>query len=291
MYVLTGRAGYLVAALLLLVAAPSAAILLDRESGSENGGTCPHCHHHRRHHHGRVKANLIDHDTIVVLGSSVAWGQGAGDGLGWVEHLAASVKQLNPKRKFMNLAVPGYTIKRSKKEWNDPSEFENASAVIIGLSLGNEGFASIAGDTEKSANKQAEMRDYYLTNLKGFAESFTVPVLLGGVYPNGGYDDSHEKHLQECNRVMKTWRFPMFDFLSATDDGHGKWKDGMMSDAYHPNAEGHMEMAQAITGQEMHHLLKREGKTRYRDHPNDKGHALMAQSILQKQIDMLAGLD
>merc|ERR1719235_937945 len=101
--------------------------------------------------------------------------------------------------------------------------------------------------------RQKETRDSWLSEMKTFADSFKIPVFLGGVYPRGvskevsKEETSIGEHLLECNRVMKTWKYPLFDFLSATDDGTGAWRAGLMHDKTVPNSFGHKAMVNAIT--------------------------------------------
>jgi lysophospholipase L1-like esterase len=189
-----------------------------------------------------VKSPPIDRDTIVVLGSSVANGTGA-FGHGWADILIEKVQQRNPKKKLLNFAYPWITLAQASERW-DPANYENASAVILGLSLGNEGI------TDLSRQQTKKLMIGWTSELLGFADRFTVPVFIGGLYPHGNYTYKHELAIQEANRVIKTSKYPVFDFLSQPiDDGNGKWREELMTqdDPVHPNAEGHKLMAQAIT--------------------------------------------
>lgn len=188
-----------------------------------------------------VKHPPIDRDTIVVLGSSVANGTGA-FGHGWADILIEKVQQRNPKKKLLNLGFPLVTVAQASDRWN-PAKYENASAVILGLGLGNEGIADL------SRQQCKKLMSGWTSELLAFADTFTVPVFIGGLYPHGNYTYKHELTIQDGNKIMKTWKYPVFDFLSQPiDDGSGKWREGLSSDdPVHPNAEGHKLMAQAIT--------------------------------------------
>jgi len=228
---------------------------------------------------GVVPAPLTEKDispkTIVIIGSNVAVGAGSGDGhKPWATQLAELVQERSPDTIIVNDAVFNFSLQQSKDRWANQPALEKASAVIISLNLG------IAELSNLTTQQQKEYRDSWLSELKSFADTFHVPVFLGGVLPYGrsAQDPPEpmevllqtvrqeqppyiEEHLLECNRIMKTWKYPLFDFLSATDDGTGAWKPGLMK----PNNGADYK-------------------------PNDAGHKAMVEAITPKQIDMLAGL-
>lgn len=218
---------------------------------------------------GKVPRPLTENDirpkTIVIIGSEVASGAGSGDGgISWTTRLEELVQERNPDMRFVNDAVYHFNLSRSKERWANQPALDKASAVIIGLNL------DIAEFSNLTTQQQKEHRDSWLSELKSFADSFHVPVFLGGVFPYGrsAQDPADpielltklprkeqppyiEEHLLECNRIMKTWKYPLFDFLSATDDGTGAWRVGHMRpnknrDAW-PNQFGHKAMAEAFT--------------------------------------------
>jgi len=192
-----------------------------------------------------LTADDINHDSIVVIGSAVA--AGGGEGTGWPFLLQDLVREKNQQKNFVFDAISGFNMKKAKDRWANNPAFDNASAVIISLSLGNEGIA------KQTAEQQKETRDSWLSEMKKFADSFKIPVFLGGVYPRGNSTEVSQEetpigeHLLECNRVMKTWKYPLFDFLPATDDGTGAWRAGLMHDKTVPNSFGHQAMVNAIT--------------------------------------------
>jgi len=59
------------------------------------------------------------------------------------------------------------------------------------------------------------------------------------VYPNNYYQAHHYEYLRRMDEEMHTWGVPVLDFLPAVDDGKGRWKEGLYSDALHPNDVGH----------------------------------------------------
>jgi len=221
----------------------------------------------------------IDNNVIVVIGSEVASGSGVSDGNpSWVTRLEELVKERNMNKMIANDAVYNYDLQESTARWANQPALEKASAVIISLNLPFAEFSNL------TAKQQTEKRDSWLSELKSFADSFHVPVFLGGVFPYGRSKEEPptlmeamftlagsngtraeqptyiEEHLLECNRIMKTWKYPLFDWLSATDDGTGAWRAGMPQ----------LSPTCAV--------------------PNEKGHKAMVEAITPKQIDMLAGL-
>lgn len=221
----------------------------------------------------------IDNNVIVVIGSEVASGSGAADGNpSWATRLGELVKERNANKMIANDAVYNFDLQKSTARWANQPAFEKASAVIISLNLPLAEFSNL------TAKQQTEKRDSWLSELKSLADSFHCPVFLGGVFPYGRSKQDPptlmeamftmsgnnvtraeqptyiEEHLLECNRIMKTWKYPLFDWLSATDDGTGAWRAGMPY--LSPTCAG----------------------------PNEKGHKAMVEAITPKQIDMLAGL-
>jgi len=115
---------------------------------------------------------------------------------------------------------------------------EKPDIVIIALSLSNEGlhYSEDACVTfETNIKKLIEM----------VKEISAIPI-LGGLYPNNMYTQRHYELVKKMQGEMMTWGCPVIDFLRTTDNGNVHWKQGIFSDAGHPNDKGHQLMYQAI---------------------------------------------
>ena len=71
-------------------------------------------------------------------------------------------------------------------------------------------------------------------------------MVLGSVYPHNQYKEVHYELLMQLYSHQCQWGFPVIDFLSATDDGCGRWREGMWKDSGHPNQTGHRAMFKAV---------------------------------------------
>jgi len=68
-------------------------------------------------------------------------------------------------------------------------------------------------------------------------KALNASIIIGGVYPSNSYDPSHYEALKQVQEVlhsfprkqinleqdMKSWGYPYLDFLSAVDDGQGRF--------------------------------------------------------------------
>ena len=77
-------------------------------------------------------------------------------------------------------------------------------------------------------------------------------VILGGPYPHNSYAQHHVNALRGVQKSLQTKYaedqipHPIIDFLSASDNDKGHWREDEYEDAGHPNSKGHRSMASAI---------------------------------------------
>eukprot|EP00965_Chrysotila_dentata_P235430 6200743-Pleurochrysis_carterae.AAC.3 len=132
-------------------------------------------------------------------------------------------------------------------------------AVVIGLSLANEGLF-----LARDVSEIDRVRDRFLDGMQKLAEtaqaSGAMPV-IGGVYPNDFYEPVHAQTLRSVEATMRGWTtsrgWKYISFLSALDDGEGRWQRGLSADPSHPNEEGHKAMFDAIDISLFDELVKR----------------------------------
>jgi len=185
------------------------------------------------------------HD-VIVIGSSVAFGQSAMGNRGWATLLAEVLKSKYSLEVY-NAALPGSDTGAALETLQGVLAFCRPRAVVIGLAPANEGLRSVR--TLVDAKRVAT---YYLTGLWKIIQTARLngaAVMLGGVYPNGKYQPTpHAEVLHQIQADMMSWTYPVFDFLAAVEDSinPGQWKPGTFADAGHPNDLGHRLMFSAV---------------------------------------------
>ncbi|MDX2212304.1 MAG: DUF1796 family putative cysteine peptidase [Oculatellaceae cyanobacterium bins.114] len=179
---------------------------------------------------------------IVVIGSSVALGCSAWLLQGWAWHLGQALQQ-RYGHQLVNLSEIGTNVSTTIARFSQVVAPEKPDIVIIALSLGNEGLASSPPSQRRAIQQHFENGLHQLVKM---TRELGARPILGGVYPNGGYLPEHYGLLRETHKCMLTWGVPVLDWLSAVDDGQGRWKPGMWIDPAHPNTLGHRQMAEAI---------------------------------------------
>ena len=189
---------------------------------------------------------------VMVVGSSVARGKNAywlGFPFlrnGWAFLLGRRLCESHGLQ-MVNAAVPGNTVSKTRSNIATLLAEHRPKAVVIGLSTANEGLSS-SQDLE-AANASAVAFEKALYALAGEIAAYpTVDlVVLGGVYPNNRYRDYHVEALRQLNdRMLVQSSYPVIDFLVATDNGSGGWRENEWYDAGHPNSAGHRAMFEAL---------------------------------------------
>jgi lysophospholipase L1-like esterase len=178
---------------------------------------------------------------VAVIGSSVAAGFNAWLVRGWAWRLREALRALGID--LANVSEPGANVVRTIQRFPEVVPPERPDVVVIGLSLGNEGLANCGPGEGRPVQKGFEEG---LLRLVRMTEDLGATPVLGGVYPNGNYSLEHYELLRETRERMLSWGIPVLDWLSALDDGAGKWKPGIWFDPGHPNSEGHRLMFEAI---------------------------------------------
>jgi len=179
---------------------------------------------------------------IVVIGSSVALGHKAWLLEGWAWQLAQTLQQQHGHQ-LVNVSAVGANVSRTIARFSEVVVPEQPDIVIIALSLGNEGFAYCPPHARRAAQRQFESG---LQELVKMTRAIGAHPILGGVYPHGDYSAEHQWLLYDTHCRMQTWGVPVLDWLSAVEDGQGRWQMGFTFDPSHPNTLGHRQMYEAI---------------------------------------------
>ncbi len=179
---------------------------------------------------------------LVVVGSSVAYGSGATEDRGWAYMLKEEL-QASGRWEVINKSIGGNRTSDVLGRLDRDVLVYNPDIVVVGLSLANEGLAG-----------NADVQEVYTSYRNGLKKIIQVlqandivPVICN-CYPNSGYDQLKYDLICQMNREIASWPVASINFLSATDDGHGRWVEGYLKDGGHPNDAGHREMFYNIPG-------------------------------------------
>ncbi|MFB2879901.1 DUF1796 family putative cysteine peptidase [Floridanema aerugineum] len=179
---------------------------------------------------------------IVVIGSSVALGCNSWLLRGWSWHLEQALQE-KYGHILVNVSELGAHVSRTIERFPLVIAPEQPDIVIIALSLGNEGFVYCPPHQRRAVQRHFERG---LQQLVKMTKEWGAMPILGGLYPNADYSLEHNWLLRDTHNRMLTWGVPMLNWLDTIDDGAGRWKPGISSDAAHPNSLGQRLMFEAI---------------------------------------------
>ncbi|MGI4832781.1 MAG: SGNH/GDSL hydrolase family protein [Janthinobacterium lividum] len=221
-------------------------------------------------------ADSLDALKIVFLGSSVPYGQGATNKVGYPSRYAAVLQQrhaagLGPAWTTANVSVPGDNTGKVAARWRRDLLPQRGRYVVLALSLGNEG---IHGGGQP-------IFEQFRRNLQALVARARadgrVPVVTN-CYTRNDFTPEDYAFTKQLNLLLHAWAVPTVNLLGAVDDGQGHWAPGYWSDALHPNDLGHAEMSRALVPSLFDAL--RAGKPVPRAQPS-AGLALAAGTALQ----------
>jgi lysophospholipase L1-like esterase len=202
--------------------------------------------HLRAAHHptASVADTLPDDLKIVVLGSSVPYGQGATNKYGY----AARYGTLLARRAatshgapwaLTNISIPGDNTVKVLARWRRDLLPQRGRYVVLALSLGNEGIHE----------RGQPMFDQFKANLQQLitmARAQGMVPVVTNCYTRNDYTPADYAFIRQMNLLLHTWAVPSVNLLGAVDDGAGHWAPGYWDDALHPNDLGHAELAHTI---------------------------------------------
>jgi lysophospholipase L1-like esterase len=181
--------------------------------------------------------NVSAKKRLLIFGSSVALGVGDPTGKGWAGRLADAIK---PDWQVVNRSISGNNTTDLLRRFDRDVASERWDAVWIGMSLWNEGIWG---------SDPGEVHANYVKNIRQLIAQIrqegAVPI-LSGTYPNNHYSEREYSYCRRFNDELNRWGVAGVDFMSAVDNGSGKWMSGYFSDALHPNALGHEAMFNEI---------------------------------------------
>ncbi|MDB6079527.1 MAG: hypothetical protein JWO82_3274 [Akkermansiaceae bacterium] len=188
---------------------------------------------------------------VVVAGSSVAFGYGADTPpQSWAGRLGTLLETQAPLApgsnvtwQYGNASVSGNnTAAVLSRYQNDVAvAHKDASIVIIGLSLANEGLVgSTTPQPVFDSFKNGMLQLIENVKAQGAYPMFTL------CYPQNTYNAEQYEYIKRMNLLMNSWGYPSINLLGAIDDGSGHWAPGYSFDDGHPNSAGHGELFYSI---------------------------------------------
>lgn len=175
---------------------------------------------------------------VCFFGSSVCKGVGAQDEHGY----AYMVGENLPKGwEYVNLSVSGNCTYDLFARYDRDMKPEQAKYVVIGLSLGNEGLH------EKGFRAMLSYRENMPRLIKMLQEDGHT-VIVANNYSRADFNEVDFRDLCIVNLEVQQWDVPTVNLFGNIDDGAGHWAEGFWNgeDIWHPNTEGHAQMASAF---------------------------------------------
>jgi lysophospholipase L1-like esterase len=191
-----------------------------------------------------TNSTALDNLKIVYFGSSVPYGQGATNHIGYT---ALFTKILEERKadgtgkawKTVNISVPGDNTVKLLKRWSADLPPQRAKYVMYALSLGNEGLH------EFGKVKYDQFKANMIRLIKMAKDNGYIPIICN-CYTRNDYTLADYSCIKQMDMWIHTLDVPSINLLGAIDDGNGKWMPGYWSDTLHPNDAGHLEMAYTI---------------------------------------------
>lgn len=202
----------------------------------------------------------VQNKKIVVLGSSVALGQGSPSFNGWARRLATALTPYGYT--VVNKAISGNKTNDCIGRFYTDVVTENPGIVILGLSLANEGL--IGGQKEVVYSQYIKN----MLRLVAMCREMGYKVVVTGVYSNNDYTAEDYSYLIQADQELENSDIPYINFLGAVDDGTGHWRAGMFENAGHPNDVGHESLFRAFPLSLFDNLSKGNNVTPVAVNPN-----------------------
>lgn len=175
---------------------------------------------------------------VCFFGSSVCKGVGADDEHGYAYLVS---EQLPRGWEAVNLSVSGNNTFDLFARYDRDMKPEKARYVVMGLSLGNEGLH------ENGERAMLSYRENMPRLIKMLQDDGHVVIVCNN-YSRADFNDIDYRDLCITNLELQEWDVPTINLFGNIDDGAGHWAEGYWNgeDIWHPNTEGHRQMASAF---------------------------------------------
>lgn len=185
-------------------------------------------------------------NNLTFFGSSVCNGSNAESKHGYAWRFFYNNIIDTTKYRYYNVSTGGdNTIKIEKFDRLTNKLYPtNPDFVVIGLSLSNEGIRNKIDN-----NSREQILEQFRSRLLALADSLNIqgirPVIVN-CYAHSDFTKDEYRFTKKMNRIINTWKYPSINVLGTIDDWEGRWVEGYVSNAGHPNTLGHQEMSYAI---------------------------------------------
>lgn len=175
---------------------------------------------------------------VCFFGSSVCKGVGAEGEHGYAYMVG---ENLPDGWEYVNLSVSGNCTYDLFARYDRDMKPEKAKYVVLGLSLGNEGLH------EKGARALLSYRENMPRLIKMLQDDGHVVIVCNN-YSRADFNDVDFRDLCRVNLELQEWDVPTINLFGNIDDGAGHWANGFWNgeDIWHPNTDGHQQMASAF---------------------------------------------
>lgn len=175
---------------------------------------------------------------VCFFGSSVCKGVGAEGEHGYAYMVG---ENLPDGWEYVNLSVSGNCTYDLFARYDRDMKPEKAKYVVLGLSLGNEGLH------EKGARALLSYRENMPRLIKMLQDDGHVVIVCNN-YSRADFNEVDFRDLCRVNLELQEWDVPTINLFGNIDDGAGHWANGFWNgeDIWHPNTDGHQQMASAF---------------------------------------------
>lgn len=193
---------------------------------------------------GTYKIYPINPLRISQMGSSVSYGWGATNNQGYAYRYDQLLSERFAVNKGLNWSISNISIGGNAtpdllNRWETDLLNDNSKYVVYALSLGNEG---IMGGGQAKFDQFKNNMQLLIAKARAAGK---IPV-IANCYAHGNYTATEYNFVKQMNLLIHKWDVPSYNLLGADDDETGKWVTGYVSDAAHPNTEGHIEFYHTI---------------------------------------------
>ena len=186
----------------------------------------------------------LDPRGIVVMGSSVARGQGAPGDMGYAFQYGELLEDRfaegdGQNWDLTNISVGGNNTVDVTERWARDLAPLCDKYVVYGLSLANEGIRT------RGQAAFDDFRDNMLALIERARNRGIQPVVVGN-YARRDFNATDYGFIRQMNLLIHQWDVPSVNVLGTNDNGQGNWVTGYEADLGHPNQAGHTEFFHAF---------------------------------------------
>jgi lysophospholipase L1-like esterase len=175
-----------------------------------------------------------DTRKVVFAGSSVLYGQGATNNMGWARLVGQNLT--NKGYTVVNRGIPGSNTASLISRFYKDVITERPDIVVVGLNLTNE---NIQG--QGTIEGKRTIYQTFIKNMKKIISKIkqigAEPVIASS-YPSGAYGVDDYYFARLINKEIESWGVKTLNLMNIGDDGTGKWHIGITDDGLHPNDIG-----------------------------------------------------